>query len=412
MELPALDEELLPLLPVYTSCLTELGVGELDYAQVQTWQSQVSGGISCFSSIRSTVADEQRANGYLVLSSKALQDNHGAMTELLSRTLHDVRFDEERRIREIIEQICDRKVSSITGQGHALAMGLASSQMSPAANLSYRFGGLAGIHFLKSQREALKNPDKLQELLSQLARIHQQVLAAPRQFLAIAEQDHCDAVIADMQRSWKADSQAQSFSALQYPANRAQVREAWTVPTQVNFCAKAFPTVPSGHPDHAPLTVLAGFLRNGFLHRAIREQGGAYGGGADQDANSASFRFYSYRDPRLDETLHDFDRAIDWLLSSDHQAWQLEEAILGVIASMDKPSSPAGEAKRVFYNNLFGRDQEFLNDLRQRILAVTLTDLRQVAETWLRSEQASIGIVTSKANLAGSRLEQIDTISL
>ena len=24
--------------------------------------------------------------------------------------------------------------------------------------------------------------------------------------------------------------------------------------------------------------VLGGFLRNGFLHRAIREQGGAYGG--------------------------------------------------------------------------------------------------------------------------------------
>ena len=37
------------------------------------------------------------------------------------------------------------------------------------------------------------------------------------------------------------------------------------------------------------------------------------------------------------------------------QAVPLEEAILGVIGSMDKPSSPAGEGKQDFHNRLFGR---------------------------------------------------------
>ena len=131
---------------------------------------------------------------------------------------------------------------------------------------------------------------------------------------------------------------------------RENLRQAWSTTTQVNFCAKAYPTVASGHADNAALQVLSGFMRNGFLHRAIREQGGAYGGGASQDANSASFRFFSYRDPRLQETLSDFDAAIDWVLSSQHKPHQLEEAILGVIASLDKPASPAGEAKQAFYN--------------------------------------------------------------
>jgi len=62
----------------------------------------------------------------------------------------------------------------------------------------------------------------------------------------------------------------------------------------------------------AALTVLGGVLRNGYLHRAIREQGGAYGGGATYDSDSAAFRFFSYRDPRLTETLADFDRSIDF----------------------------------------------------------------------------------------------------
>ena len=81
----------------------------------------------------------------------------------------------------------------------------------------------------------------------------------------------------------------------------------------MSFCAKAFATVPVEHPDAAALTILGDFLRNGFLHRAIRERGGAYGSGAGQDSGEAAFRFFSYRDPRLTETLDDFDASIKWL---------------------------------------------------------------------------------------------------
>lgn len=57
---------------------------------------------------------------------------------------------------------------------------------------------------------------------------------------------------------------------------------------------------------------------------------------ASYDGNACSFRFYSYRDPRLAETFKDFEASIVWLLNTEHQPHQLEEAILGLIASMDK----------------------------------------------------------------------------
>jgi Zn-dependent M16 (insulinase) family peptidase len=154
-----------------------------------------------------------------------------------------------------------------------------------------------------------------------------------------------------------------------------------------------------GHPDAAPLTVLGGMLRNGYLHRAIREQGGAYGGGASQDSGIAAFRFYSYRDPRLQETLTDFDHAVTWLLDNRHDYRSLEEAILGVISSIDKPSSPAGEAKQHFHNRLFGRSHEQRELFRQQVLAVTLDDLRRVSETYLKPELASTAVITSAAQL-------------
>ena len=154
------------------------------------------------------------------------------------------------------------------------------------------------------------------------------------------------------------------------------------------------------HADAAALSVLGGFLRNGFLHRVIREQGGAYGGGAGQDSDAACFRYYSYRDPRLAETLDDFDQSIEWLLSEKHELRQVEEAILGVISQIDKPSSPAGEAKDAFHNQLFGRTAEQRQRYRSRVLGVTLDDLRRVGETYLRPDTASVAVISNTQAMA------------
>jgi Zn-dependent M16 (insulinase) family peptidase len=189
------------------------------------------------------------------------------------------------------------------------------------------------------------------------------------------------------------------------------VKQLWTTSTQVSFCAKAYPTVPVDHEDSAALTILGDFLRNGFLHRAIREQGGAYGSGAGQDSGEAVFRFFSYRDPRLTETLDDFDESVSWLLDNDHDEAKLEEAILGVVSSIDKPGSPAGEAKGAYHSSLFGRTPEHRKAFRQRILNVKTDDLKRVAAKYLKPELASIAAVTSVEKAKGLE-DQFEVIAL
>ena len=77
-----------------------------------------------------------------------------------------------------------------------------------------------------------------------------------------------------------------------------------------------------------------------------------------------------------------------------HEPQQLEEAILGVIGTIDKPASPAGEAKDAFHNALYGRTPEQRKRHRQRILDVTMDDLLRVGKTYLDPEQASIAVIT------------------
>ena len=141
--------------------------------------------------------------------------------------------------------------------------------------------------------------------------------------------------------------------------------------------------------------MLASYLRNGYLHRTIREQGGAYGGGASQDSNIAAFRFYSYRDPRLQETLEDFDQSIQWMLNTEVSEDALEQAVLGIIGSIDKPGSPAGEAKQDFQNALFGRTLEQRRRFRQRIIETTGADLLRVTREYFDPARASTAVLSN-----------------
>jgi len=397
-KLPALPPELQAVLPFYCASITELGIGDKDYLATQRWQAEVVGSITAFSSVRGAGDNVQNIDGYLTLSAKALSRNSGAMTELMQACLTQVRFDELNRLRELIAQTRARREQSITGNGHSLAMTAACAGMSPAAKLSHELTGLAGIQALKALDNSLDDEQALQGFAAKLADIHARILAAPKQFLLIGEDEHLDQYRDELQQQWPASEVPSDFAAFDLEPVNNSVREAWITNTQVNFCAKAYPSVPSEHPDAAALTVLGGFLRNGYLHRTIREQGGAYGGGASQDSNTAAFRFYSYRDPRLSETLNDFDAALDWLRDSDHQWQAVEEAILGVISSIDKPGSPAGEAKTTYHAELFGRTREKREQFRNRVLAVTLEDLKRVAATYLQPENACIAVVSHAGN--------------
>ena len=414
-DLPDLDGETLDILPDYSSCLTELGCNGLDYRQTQAWQAQVSGGIGAYYKVRGEVADNSRVKGLFVLSGRALQRNHTALTELLRKTLETVRFDETEHIREIMAQSLAHQEQQVTASGHMLAMRAASAGCGPVAALGHRVHGLEGLQKLKKLYLELADDDAaLNAFGRRFQLLHEKIIAAPRQFLLVAEDERVVSLTQELEEIWQGSSIEVSpdFKNFTLAADTHRVRQAWVTDTKVNFCAKAYPTVTIAHPDAAPLSVLGGFLRNGYLHRAIREEGGAYGGGAGHDPGSAAFRFYSYRDPRFQATLDDFDQSLEWLQEHKHEPRQVEEAILGVVSQIDKPGSPSGRAKQAFFDNLYGRDPEFLRTYRRQVLAVTLNDLQRVATTYLNPEKANIAVLTdsntARQEAASLELEVIE----
>ena len=100
---------------------------------------------------------------------------------------------------------------------------------------------------------------------------------------------------------------------------------------------------------------------------------------------SSSFRFFSYRDPNCKETFNAFNESIEWSLKSINSE-KLEEGILGVISSIDKPGSPAGEARADFNQNIRGIDQSKRKIFRSRVINCSVERLVEVSNKYLTGE--------------------------
>jgi len=237
-----------------------------------------------------------------------------------------------------------------------------------------------------------KNKKELTILADKFREIHERIRSAPSEWLIVSEEEQQAAIEKALSASSLGNDSA-SIDPFVHQVEAGSVKQAWVANAQVNYCAQAHVTVASGHEDGAALTVLGEYLSNGFLHSAIREKGGAYGGGAGYDGESGAFRFYSYRDPRLQETYADFDAAVDWMLNEKHEERLHEEAILGIIGRIDKPGSPAGEAIGNYYSERFGRGADYTTEVRKKILAVTLEDLKSVAQKYLTTGETSYAVV-------------------
>ena len=381
-ELPALTQAELELLPFYCQCLTKLGVGERDYLETQRWQADVASNVVAFASVKGGAESVDKLNANLIVSARTLSDNFSLMSEYLNETMSKLRFDELKRIAELHTETNSRMQSGAVAGSQEYIIGAAVSGLTNSAQLIYKLHGLSALKAYAKRQESLKDESQVQVLADNLGLLHAKICAVKPKIVLVDTEDKLAAyedVLADDARNEQVSAEQKSWAM----EVELQSKQAWYSNTQVNFIARAFPSVSMAHEDSAALTVLAEFLHQGFLHQAIREKGGAYGGKARQDCNNGTFTLYSYRDPRLVETLTDFEHALEWLQSNEHTERALEEAVLASISIVDKPKAAQYQALDDFLRLAAQHCEQDFERYRQQILQVSIADLKRVAQNLL-----------------------------
>ena len=199
-------------------------------------------------------------------------------------------------------------------------------------------------------------------------------------------------------------------------ASRPRGRRTFVaLPIPVHHVAMVLPSVGFYHADAPALALLASVLSDRFLHREIRERGGAYGGGAYQSNTDGVFGFMSYRDPNCARTIDAFRRAIDWICgdgandatssaaaegptgsaSESSPSYpisqrELDEALLSVFADFDRPLAPSSVGGARFARGVDHADRE---RFRRRLLAVSIADVVAVAHRYLRGKVDAVASI-------------------
>ena len=363
---------------LFTNTLTDVGIGDKSYEDIQKIQSAVTGGISASFTLIPNENQSAHSLG-LKITSKSLEENENKMQDLMIDTAKNSNFSDKNRIKDMLNFISSDNEKSLIQNGHVLSMSNAAAQIN---NISSTNDFASGLNFITNTNSLSKNIEKdsnLDQYIEILNSIKNKICPIPSYSFTASSLN-----LDQSQINFSFDNQDNAFNVQNY-FDIQQESIGWITGAQVTYCAEAFPTVDFFHDDAPVLSVLGAVLRNGYLHSAIREKGGAYGSGAMQDSNNRVFKFFSYRDPRCSETFEEFKKSREWSLKNISQE-QLDEGILGIISSIDKPLSPFGEAMSDFSMNLDKKDLEARLRIRSLVKNCTLDDLINVSQKYLFNE--------------------------
>ena len=366
----------------------------------------MTGGIRLGTNQLENPLDLDDCRGAVDLRAKALDSRQAVMCVLLTDLLTAPDFDDLKRLRTVIGQVRVTMENSIPGSGHSYAARAAAAALTPAAHLREEWAGMSQIRLI--QQAAGSNDAALGELAGRFSAIAAQLLTADRVAAAVTAEATAHAgmtapLAALLGALPQGTAKVESSAAPPLPAQAV----AWSVNAPLAYVARVFRTVPYGHRDTAPLLVLAKLLRANFLHREIREKGGAYGGLAGYNADGGLLSLLSYRDPHLLRTLGVYRDAVEWACRGEFTDEMIREAILATFGELDRPLSPGGRGHREFLCQQQGLSLTLRQKLRDSILLVGRQSLAAVACRYLRDDYdgSVVGILAGDALLDSARPE-------
>uniref|UniRef100_A0A8C7LAP9 Pitrilysin metalloproteinase 1 n=1 Tax=Oncorhynchus kisutch TaxID=8019 RepID=A0A8C7LAP9_ONCKI len=405
--LNTLPEDLKLYVPLFCSVITKMGCGGLDYRQQAQQMELKTGGMSISTSVN---PDYSNMDMYEQVSPRA-----GVVRCIHSNVCFCVifqipHFDDEERLRVLVMMSAQELANGISYSGHMYAMTRAARSLTPTGELQETFGGMEQVKFMKRIAEM---PD-LTQVLRTLPRIKRHILnplnmrcavnSTPQKMSDAAGQlDNFMSNVASNKKDRKpvrSDITERLLDPLAAPGSGpsrklitepnfkpCQMKTFFPMPFPINFVSECIRTVPFTHEDYASLNILSRVMTAKYLHREIREKGGAYGGGAR--VGGGLFTFYSYRDPNSVQTLSTFRKSVDWVRSGQFTQQDIDEAKLSVFSAVDSPVAPSNKGMGRF---LSGITDELKQAHRERLFAVTDKSLVDVAGRYLGIGQRTCGV--------------------
>lgn len=364
----------LPYLSILASVLGKLDTASHTAAELDTLENARLGNLSFSVEVGEHVDDPEAFVPRFVVGACALSENVDYLNSIPREIMLSTSFADTAKIKDVLQQRRIDMEQGFAAAGHTSAIGRVASYYQLAGVAREQIGGIDFYRFLKGLlAEYDQRADQLAERLSQLAKrvfVDDGVLVS----FAGSEEDYR----AFWQTGVPLDRRGNGTPQLKVPAPVVR-NEAFIVPTDVCFAAQGYDHRQLGEQFSGAWQVAARALSFDYLWNEIRVKGGAYGAGF-QAIPSGNMRFYSYRDPRLDETLARFQGAANWIAAFSPTSEEMDDYVISTTAGFDTPLKPRQIIRREDADWFSGRTPAMRDETRAQIVGANMETVRSFAE--------------------------------
>ncbi len=370
--------ELVPYLGLLQSALGMLDTEHYEYGELFNEINVHTGGV--FSSLEVypdvTKVQQKAYKAMMEIKTKALYEKLPKSVEFMNEIMHGTKFDDTKRMQEILDMIKSRLQSKFQSAGHTVAVARAASYSSVISKFKDLTNGITFYEFVVDLAEHYdEKQQEISENLYQLCKI----VFRPENLMVnyTAGPDGLE-VAKSLIPIVKSSLCVEPIDTEDYVLEAVKLNEGFKTSSKVQYVARTGNFIDGGEPFTGALHILKVILSYEYLWQNVRVKGGAYGCMSGFNRIGEGF-FTSYRDPNLSETMNVYEGVPEYLETFEATEDEITKYIIGTMSNIDQPMTPASKGDRSLNLYMNHVTEEMLVRERNQILSATKEDIQALA---------------------------------
>ena len=371
-DLKQVPERLFPYLGILKTVLMMVDTEHFSYGELPNEVNIHTGGIKAVVNTYTNANEMRKYRVMLEIRSRALYEKRDKALELMKEIILTSRFDDGKRLHEVIAEAKSRLQAAMTSAGHSTAALRALSYFSPTAAVSEEISGIPQYRLLE---ELDKNFEaKKEELISNLKELTVCIFRPENLLVDYTASKESWEGLDEAVREFKSALITEPIEETGYTPVLTKRNEGFMTAGQVQFVCRAGNFIEKGLPYTGSLKVLKVMMGYDYLWNQVRVKGGAYGCMCSFYKNGDGY-FVSYRDPNLTKTIEVYEKAADYIKNAKLDERTVTQFIIGAISELDTPMTPATRGSYSLGGYLTGLSMERVQKEREELLATTGEEL-------------------------------------
>ena len=395
-------EELFPYIGVLKNMLGMVDTAHYAYGELYHEVNIKTGGIQMVVNTYPNVEDLQEYKVTFEVKVKAFYENLGEAFRLAEEILLNSRFEDPKRLYDVVAEVQSRMQASMSSASHSLAAVRALAYFSPTAAVAEQVSGIPQYRLLERLES---NFEEEKELLADKLKQLAVCIFRPENLMVDYTADEKgyegleEAVIGFGRKLFTEPVKKERYQPVLEKKN-----EGYLTSAQVQYVCRAGNFIQKGLSYTGALKVLKVMMGYDYLWNRVRVKGGAYGCMCSFGRTGDSY-FVSYRDPNLEKTVDVYEKAADYIEAFEADERTVTQYIIGAVSDLDMPMTPAAKGMYSMTGYMTNLPFERVQKERDELLAVTADTIRSLAGHIRAFMEADcLCVVGNEEKLKGSRL--------